>query len=168
MKENSRIRFNPVTKEIEVAGSESFVKTYFSKLEAMMSGSPKKPAGVKEKPIKAKAAPKKKIEKMVKITKVKPSKKVKAVKPSITKKVKKVTKKEPGKKKVSNIDAVVTLIQASAEGISTAVLKKKTGLAESQIWNIVTRATKEGRIQKMKRGVYGAADVIEDEGPMIE
>ena len=29
MKENSRIRFNPGTKEIEIEGSESFVKTYF-------------------------------------------------------------------------------------------------------------------------------------------
>ena len=47
MKENSRIRFNPVTKEIEVEGSESFVKTYFSKLQAMISGSPKKTMEVK-------------------------------------------------------------------------------------------------------------------------
>ncbi len=38
MKENSRIRFNPVTKEIEVEGTESFVKTYFGKLQAMISG----------------------------------------------------------------------------------------------------------------------------------
>ena len=40
MKENSRIRFNPGTKEIEIEGSESFVKTYFNKLQAMISGNP--------------------------------------------------------------------------------------------------------------------------------
>lgn len=38
MKTVSRIKFNPVTKEIEVEGSEQFVKTYFGKLQAMLSG----------------------------------------------------------------------------------------------------------------------------------
>ena len=38
MNKQSRIRFNPVTKEIEIEGSEAFVKTYFNKLQAMMSG----------------------------------------------------------------------------------------------------------------------------------
>jgi hypothetical protein len=47
MKENSRISFNPVTKEIEVEGTESFVKTYFNKLQAMITGSPKETAVVK-------------------------------------------------------------------------------------------------------------------------
>jgi len=56
---------------------------------------------------------------------------------------------------VTNIDAVVSLIQGAPDGISTADLKIKTGLDESQIWNIVTRASKEGRIRKVKRGVYG-------------
>ena len=31
MKNNSRIRFSPVTKEIEIEGTEEFVKTYFGK-----------------------------------------------------------------------------------------------------------------------------------------
>jgi hypothetical protein len=38
MKENSRIRFNPGTKEIEIEGSERFVKAYFNKLREMISG----------------------------------------------------------------------------------------------------------------------------------
>jgi predicted transcriptional regulator of viral defense system len=63
-------------------------------------------------------------------------------------------KKEPGTKRVTNIDRVVGLIQGSTEEISTSALKEKTGLAESQIWNIVTRAAKLGKIQKMSRGVY--------------
>jgi hypothetical protein len=138
MKENSRIRFNPVTKEIEVEGSESFVKTYFNKLQAMMVESPGKTSAVKEKPIKVKAAKKK------------------IAKGTLSKKIKEVRQKKTGEKKVTNIEAVVTLIRESAEGITTAVLKEKTGLAESQIWNIVNRATKEGRIRKIKRGVYGS------------
>ena len=110
MAENSRIRFNPVTKEIEVEGSETFVKTYFDKLQAMMSGIPEK----------------------------------------------KAAKKEPGEKRVSNIDKVVELVQGSAEGISTTDLQEKTGLVERQIWSIVTRAAKLGKIKKVKRGVYSA------------
>ena len=63
MKENSRIRFNPVTKEVEVEGSESFVKAYFSKLQEMISESPAKMEIVKGKPQKVKAAPRKNVAK---------------------------------------------------------------------------------------------------------
>jgi predicted transcriptional regulator of viral defense system len=42
------------------------------------------------------------------------------------------------------------------EGISMVELKEKTGLAERQIWSIVNRASKAGKIKKVKRGVYGA------------
>jgi predicted transcriptional regulator of viral defense system len=38
----------------------------------------------------------------------------------------------------------------------TAELKEKTGLKDSQIWSIVTRTAKAGKIRKVKRGVYGA------------
>jgi uncharacterized membrane protein len=93
-----------------------------------------------------------------KTVKVSPAKKAikepKAVKASLPKKAK---KKKPRAKKVTNIDTVVGLIQGSTEGISTAELKEKTGLAESQIWNIVNRVSKLGKVKKIKRGVYGAA-----------
>jgi hypothetical protein len=111
MANNSRIRFNPVTKEIEVEGTEQFVKIYFGKLQAMISGSAEKKA---------------------------------------------VIKKAPGKKKITNQASVIELIQGSKKGISTGELTKKTGLAERQIWSIVYRATKEGKIRKIKRGTYGA------------
>jgi hypothetical protein len=147
MKENSRIRFNPVTKEIEVEGTEEFVKTYFGKLQAMISRAPEET--VKE-------------QKAVKVPPVKKSKKEsKAVKARPQKKTKKAAKKEPGIKRVTNIDMIVGLIQGSAEGISTAELKEKTGLVESQIWSIVNRASKEGKVRKMKRGLYGGVAVIE-------
>ncbi len=70
---------------------------------------------------------------------------------------KKSKKKKSRAKKVTNIDTVVGLIQGSTEGISTAELKEKTGLAESQIWNIVNHASKLGKVKKIKWGVYGAA-----------
>lgn len=125
MKNNSRIRFNPVTKEIEIEGSEKFVKEYFGKVQAMISGlAEKKATGAKARSVK---------------------------------KARKTTKKESGVKRVTNIDTIVGLIQASTEGISTAELKEKTGLAERQIWSIVNRAKRDGRIKKMKRGLYSAA-----------
>jgi hypothetical protein len=130
MANNSRIRFNPATKEIEVEGTEQFVKTYFGKLQAMLSGAAEKKVSIKKEP---------------KATKGRPAKKSK-----------KAAKKVPGKKRITNRDSVIGLIQGSTEGIFTAELKKKTGLSESQIWNIVNHAVKEGKIRKIKRGLYGA------------
>jgi len=108
-----------------------------------------------EEPKAAKVSPAKKAEKEPKAVKEIPAKKEpKAVKP---RPAKKVAKKKPSAKKVTNIDKVVGLIKGSTEGISTAQLKEKTGLPESQIWNIVNRVSKLGKIKKVKRGVYGAA-----------
>lgn len=157
MKENSRIRFNPVTKEIEIEGSETFVKTYFNKLQSMISWAqgaaaegPKpakvRPAGkVKGTPEAAKAAP-------VSAGRKGP----KAGKAPSPKKTKKAATREPGGKRITQIDMIVGLVRDSAEGISTTDLKGKTGLAESQIWGIVNRAAKLGKIKKIKRGLYGA------------
>ena len=142
MNEQSRIRFNPVTKEIEIEGSEAFVKTYFNKLQAMMSGFTEKSMEV-PKGAKARTAKKGKTE-------------PKEARPRPAKKAGKVAQMESGKKKVTHIAAIVGLVQANAEGISTATLKEKTGLAERQIWSIVDRAAKEGKIRKIKRGLYGA------------
>ena len=147
MAERSRIRFNPVTKEIEVEGSEKFIKTYFGKLQKMISGAPEKKVASKKEPKTkaAKAVPVKAGKKKPKVVKVAP------------KKVKKATTKESGDKRITNIDMIIGLIQGSAEGISTVELKEKTGLAERQIWNVVTRAAKLGKVKKIKRGVYGAS-----------
>jgi hypothetical protein len=135
MAERSRVKFNPGTKEIEVEGSESFVKTYFSKLQAMISGPTKEKVKVKKAP--------------------------RAVKPATAKRAKRAGKKAPAEKRVTNIDTVVSLIQGAPDGISTTELKEKTGLIERQIWGIVTRASKEGRIRKVKRGVYGTVAAAE-------
>ena len=145
MAEKSRIKFNPVTKEMEIEGSESFVTTTLDKLLAMPLGAPVKKVAIKKEPKAAKAAP-------VKADKKKP-KAVKAPK----RKAKKATKKKLGVKRVTNFGAVLALIQGSTEGISTTELKEKAGLTERQTWGIVTRAAKEGKIRKVKRGVYVTA-----------
>lgn len=164
MKANYRIRFSPVTKEIEIEGSESFVKTYFNKLQEMLSGPAKETVKVKKTTKAAKAAPAEKTEKKARAVKAAPVKRAKkapqAAKPAVAKKARKTGKKAPAEKKVTNIDAVVGLIQASTEGISTAELKKETGLDERQIWSIVNRASREGKIRKVKRGVYGGVPAV--------
>ena len=165
MKENSRIRFNPVTKEIEVEGSESFVKTYFKKLQEMVFGLAEKTVAAKKEPKAIKAAPAKKTEQKVKAAKDSPAKKAKkepkATKAGPVKKVSKATQKKLVGKKITNMASVVELIQVSTKGISTSELKEKTGLSERQIWSVVNRASKEGKIQKTKRGLYSAAVSVE-------
>jgi polyhydroxyalkanoate synthesis regulator phasin len=125
------------------------------KLQNMISAAPLET--VKESKA-VKVSPAKKAKKGPIAVKPFPAKKEpKAAKPSLQKKAKKATKKAPGVKRVTNVDTVVGLIHGSIEGISTAELKEKTGLAESQIWNIVNHATKAGKVNKIKRGLYGAA-----------
>lgn len=139
MENKSRIRFNPVTKEVEIEGSEEFVKVYFTKLQEMLSGP------VVEGLEREKAGPTKQIEKGQRTVKV-----------PVPKKAGRASEKEAGGKRVTNVSAVVTLIQGSEEGISTTELKEKTGLTERQIWSIVDRAAKDGKIRKLKRGVYAS------------
>ncbi len=45
MEERSRIRFNPATREIEIEGSEEFVRIYFGKVQKLLLA----PVGGKEK-----------------------------------------------------------------------------------------------------------------------
>jgi uncharacterized membrane protein len=134
METRSRIRFNPATREIEIEGSEEFVRIYFGKVQKLLLA----PVGGKEeKPKPPRARPAGKPKKMKKKTGPK-----------------KVPKKVP---KETLLDSVVRLIRGSEEGITTAALKEKTGLVESQIWSIVYRAEKQGKIKKTKRGIYMSA-----------
>ena len=121
MENNSRIKVNPATREIEIEGSEEFIKIYFDKLQAMMLSD-------------SKAA---------------------VVEPRAQKRS--VKNGTDGQRRVSNIDKVIGLVHESETGMSTAELKERTGLDERQIWSIVNRASKGGRIRKMKRGLYGKA-----------
>ena len=130
MQEKSRIRFNPVTKEIEIEGSEAFVKTYFQKLQELLSLSPGKK---REKPPQTGASPARKARK---------------------------AKAAPGKKKAvkeTQMAAIVSMVGRAEGGVTTSALKEKTGLSERQIWSVVYRAEKQGKIKKTKRGLYVAA-----------
>jgi len=128
MVERSRIRFNPVTGEIEVEGSEAFVKTYFRKLQQQLADEGS--AGAR--PVR------------------------KAARAAVAAKSKAGGVKNKGRKGTFS-DRVVTLIRQSPEGMTTSTLKAKTGLTEKQIWGIIYQAEKQGKIKKTKRGLYLAA-----------
>jgi hypothetical protein len=174
MAEISRIKFNPVTKEIEIEGSEKFVKTYFDKIQSMLSDTQEAVAAapVKPKPIKAtkEKAVKEKAVKEKPVRQKRQSKKTPVVAEPIieqpakktrqSKKPKKVAKQEvpTAKGKRGNMSkAVLTLISDTPEGITTAELEKKTGLKDRQIWAIISNAKKAGKIRQAKRGVYVGA-----------
>jgi len=138
MTKESRIKFNPVTGEVEVAGTESFVKTYFNKLQQLMSGDGGK---APERDAERKSAPKK----------VAPKASVKGV---VRPKAKKSTKSKA--KKTSVIAKVVQLIQDSEVGLSTKDLKEKMKLNNRQVSAAIYRALKLRKIQRAKRGLYTA------------
>ena len=73
-------------------------------------------------------------------------------KPSRKRVAKKASKKK--QRKVSATQAVLDAIERSKEGITTKQLKKETGLTDKQIWNIINRVKKEGKIKSEKRGSY--------------
>lgn len=126
MVEKSRIKFNPATREIEIEGTEAFVKKYFDAIQSMLLAAPA-PQAPAEKTMKAAAE-------------------------------KKGRKEPAGKKegKPSNTDTVLNLIKESKGGMTTPELIKKTGLVDKQIWPIIYKAEKLGKIKKAGRGLYVA------------
>jgi hypothetical protein len=137
MVEKSRIRVNPQSREIEIEGSEKFVKTYFKIIEKMLSEDEKKIGGVSRRGAGVTKSGKK--------TAAKAERKGRGAK---------AARKRMKRGDISS--TLVELIKAS-NGITTGELVKKSGLAEQQVRSVIYRAQKLGQITKQKRGVYVAA-----------
>ncbi len=137
---HSRVKFNPVSREIEVEGSESFVKTYFNKLQALLAGREAMPKERKARKARKTPAPKK-----AKAMRV-PAKKTAARKAA----------KKAGKRPASALSRIVSALKGTADGLTTTQLQEKTGLKQRQIWTTIYRAQKLGKIAKAKRGTYVA------------
>ena len=75
-----------------------------------------------------------------------PKKKTPAKKPAI----RKIRKQSPA-------DVVLRTIKGHKRGVDIATLKKITGLPDNSIRNILYRAGKEGKIERISRGVYASA-----------
>ncbi|MBW1897040.1 MAG: hypothetical protein JRI47_08265 [Deltaproteobacteria bacterium] len=93
---------------------------------------------------KEKAARRKKVNAKAK---AKPKKKAAAKKKPVAKKAKTVTA----------TDQVLKIINRSKKGVDVPTLVQNTGLAPTTVRNVVSRATKQGKIKRVDRGVYVGA-----------
>ena len=92
----------------------------------------------------------------------------KAQKPKIAKKTRRkarkaktrfssVPKKAAMRKKAPKITAtehILRIVQRSRKGVDVPTLKVKTGFEDKKVRNIIFRASKEGKIKKVGRGIY--------------
>lgn len=103
----------------------------------------------------------KKLEKLLKDyakpQKPKAAKKVKrrAVKAKTKRKV--VARKPAGRKRTPQMTAteqILRIVRRSRKGVDVPTLKTKTGFPDKKVRNIIFRASKEGKIKKVGRGIY--------------
>ena len=86
----------------------------------------------------------------------KPKRKVVKAKAKRTVKARKTTagKKAPT---MTATEQVLKIIGRSRKGVDVPMLKVKTGFDDKKVRNIVFRASKEGKIKKVGRGIYVGA-----------
>jgi len=80
--------------------------------------------------------------------KVKPKAKSKA------KAVKKSAKKTVVTTKITPTDQVLKIMKRYKKGVNILKIKELTGFSDKQISNIVHRASKKGKLERVERGVY--------------
>jgi len=133
--------------------SSEAVLSFMSNALKGLSGELEKLIGAvaKSEPLKRAKKPKKKVAAKAKPRKKPAAKKVVARKP----KRKKIRAKKT--KKVTDTSQVLNIIKSHKKGVDVPKLKKKTGFADSKIRVIVYRASKEGKIKRVRRGVYISA-----------
>lgn len=71
-----------------------------------------------------------------------------------------VAKKTGGRKRSSQMTAteqILKIVKRSRKGVDVPTLKAKTGFQDKKVRNIIFRASKEGKIKKVGRGVYVGA-----------
>ena len=73
-----------------------------------------------------------------------------------TKRVAAVKKAAPKKKasKMTATEQILKIIKRSRKGVDVPTLKTKTGFEDKKVRNIIFRASKEGKIKKVGRGIY--------------
>lgn len=101
------------------------------------------------KPKKA-AVPKKDAKKTAKNSKAAPTRKT-AKKPAVQKASKKLSETNTPQ---HMSDKVLEIIQSAPDGVTTDEIIEQTGLSKRQVWGIVSKAKKAGKIAAAKRGSY--------------
>jgi len=89
--------------------------------------------------------------------KSKSSKKIKrkAVKAKARRKmaIKKATPRKKARKMTAT-EQILSIVRRSRKGVDVPALKSKTGFEDKKVRNIIFRASKEGKIKKVGRGIY--------------
>ena len=75
----------------------------------------------------------------------------------VARKPKKIPAKARKTKKLTATAEVLKVIKGDKKGVDIPKLKKKTGFADTKIRAIIYRASKEGKIKRLRRGVYVSA-----------
>lgn len=70
--------------------------------------------------------------------------------------VKKTTTRKKAAKATST-EQILKIIRRSRKGVDVPTLKTKTGFQDKKVRNIIFRASKEGKIKKVGRGIYVGA-----------
>ena len=113
--------------------------------ERLIGGEAKfEPAKVVKRKVRAKVKKKAPVKKKTPVKKKVPAKKT-------------VAPKRKRAKKLSDTDKVLQVIRGHKKGVDVAKVKKKTGFADNKVRAIVHRASKQGKIKRVKRGVYISA-----------
>jgi len=70
--------------------------------------------------------------------------------------VKKVAARKKGTK-LTATQQILSIVRRSRKGVDVPTLKIKTGFEDKKVRNIIFRASKEGKIKKVGRGIYVGA-----------
>lgn len=140
------IKFNELTREIEMRGSESFIESNFDKIQDLLVEC----FGVKEKMISRATEA---IQEPISVVKVKDSQadlESKVKRPPLRKYIRK-------EGMLGHERIVVEVAEQKPKEISIASLKEKFGLSESKIGGIIRDAEKLGKIRRVMNGSYAWA-----------
>ena len=66
----------------------------------------------------------------------------------------KTTTRKKAAKKTTSTEQILKIIRRSRKGVDVPALKAKTGFEDKKVRNIIFRASKEGKIKKVGRGIY--------------
>ena len=163
------IKFNLLTKEIEVTGSESFIESNFNKIQDLLVES----FGVRKKMVSRKT---KATQDPISVVKMKESQAgaeikrhelsevppifpaIKSARPEISRELK--ATRPPLRKYIRKVGIpgheriVVEVVEQKPKAISLESLKEKFGLSESKIGGIIRDAEKLGKIRRVMNGSY--------------
>ena len=137
------IKFNHFTKEIELKGTEGFIKSNFNMIQDPLIGR----NGTRKKMVSRNAETTHESMSTVAIAESKPSLELRATRPPQRKYIRKVG--APGQQQ-----KVIEVIEQKPKELTLASLKEKFGLSDTKLGETVPNAEKFGNIRRSMNGPY--------------